>query len=95
MSFTPGPFEICTDDFDNSRYLRRLGAEHGDGFVVERIVAKGIDSPHDASLFATAPELLEALEALVIRSECFGMGESTDEYCAAKAVIAKARGEGV
>lgn len=92
MSFTPGPFEVCTDDFDDSHYLRRLGADRGDGFVVERIVAKGIDSPHDASLFATAPELLEALEL------CFklsGDRMSCTEEVMIRDLIAKARGEGV
>lgn len=61
--FTPGPFEICQDDFDDSYYIRCKGAERHNGFIVERIIAGRIDSKGDADLFAAAPQLYADLQA--------------------------------
>lgn len=42
---------------------------------------------------AQRDELVLALKNLVARAECYGMGDNSEAYAAAQAVLAKARGD--
>ena len=45
------------------------------------------------SLILAAPDLLEALEALLVTAENFGVGPSSDSHAMALHAISKAKGE--
>lgn len=90
---TPGPFEICKDDFDDTYYIRKQGAEKGDGFVVERIVAERIGKKADASLFASAPALLEVCEKILAKLDHPTASVNAFDAEDIRSAIAKARGE--
>ena len=95
---TQGPWEWCGNDLD--------GGKHQEFSVLEVKVscaaycyggmANIAVSVEDAKLIAAAPELLEALEAIVnslSEHDDEGMIEHTDQMQAARAAIAKGRGD--
>lgn len=79
---TKGPW--CVMQYGYEKYS--VNGEHG-------VEICGAWRRQDAQLIAAAPDLLEALESLIEKSECYGLGEECAEYNAAKAAIARARGE--
>lgn len=96
MSFTPGPW------FTTGAMTKYVEAKIGGGLVQE-IAAVGptaADSGYgdqqeaNARLIAAAPELLQALEAMVFAAVVHGY-EADSMVQVARSVIAKARGEGV
>lgn len=74
-------------------------AEHwaGKWYVVDHIdisvASISRDSEANANLIAAAPDLLEALEGLLVTAENFGVGSSSDSHAAAIQAIARAKGE--
>lgn len=95
MSFTPGPW------FTTGTMTKYVEARI-DGGLIQEIAAVGptaADNGYGAQqeangrLIAAAPELLEALEAMIRHSD--KLGRQGDVYRAAKRAITKARGEGV
>lgn len=103
MSFTPGPWKLrsekpqLVETAPKSKMFVLESADENEfniGFA-----CSWIDNPEDANealsnarLLSCAPELLEALETLMAALDPH---DYPDEQNAARAVIAKARGEGV
>lgn len=75
--YTPGPWEL--------RGTRLVTDKHG-VVIAEKIGSNGGGSESNARLIASAPELLEALEALLDDA-------SSKNQKAARDAIAKAKGE--
>ena len=102
MSHTPGPYKINFEDVgDEFACIVPVGLVTISGKNV--IAQNGGLAPHDeewnseellknAHLFAAAPEMLEALEAMVEMVEMNGLGKQYALDLAASA-IRKARGE--
>jgi hypothetical protein len=85
--FTPGPWEVVTPFESDTRYISARALSGG---YVTRIV----HSANDARLIAAAPELYEALAAMVADHKAIQCKQwpSFERACAA---LAKARGETV
>lgn len=93
---TPGPWRFAHDN-DSAPGIAHIyaGAETGNDVLeatnVATLYGQGVDSKSatmaDARLIAAAPELLEALERLVVACEPMGWGCNE-----ARAAIAKATG---
>ena len=86
---TPGPWTYCCDSGHSSKCLR--GVRHSKKAAVHggpdnRTIASHVESYDDARLIAAAPELLEALKALLIHDDI-----ETREH--AREAIAKAEGK--
>jgi hypothetical protein len=81
---TPGPWSICKNHPD------WICAPTG-GYPIAMVPpGQGAGAAANARLIATAPEMLEALEALLAHREC---PVHSPEVKVARAVAAKARGE--
>lgn len=96
---TPGPWTYLPpdDEFENG-HLFSEDKGHG-GFLCAFVA--GIENPADASLIASAPDLLEALQAVVPELEYMAVGmthaawktaEVRKRLDSVRAVIAKATG---
>lgn len=94
MSFTPGPWAIELESESNSIVNRNFD---GDEWCIAEVYRLSEIDLANARLIAAAPELLEALEALTGQLEKHGFAGEwfSTQMAGAKAVIAKARGEGV
>jgi hypothetical protein len=98
--FTPGPWVIdaCEDACGNLTVRRADGTEHGN---TEQEPISTVYSPHDASLIAAAPDLLEALREINAEVTEDNAGLTRYEYeqivltiCdIARTAIAKAEGK--
>ena len=96
---TPGPWVIdaCEDACGNLTVRRADGTEHGN---TEQEPISTVYSPHDASLIAAAPDLLEALREIYAEVTEDNAGLTRDDYESivltirdvASAAIAKAEG---
>ena len=92
MSHTPGPWRIIQPPEEKFRpYGVQMGKEGG--FMVPCFTAN--QSKHNARLIATAPELLEALNDLLIASSPMAKEPQSISKAVKKALsaIAKAKGE--
>lgn len=92
--YTPGPWEVDEDSLRGSSYV----AIHGDGWVefasVVTRMKDGKESPEgraNARLIAAAPDLLEALDALVNMPSDM-TAERVAALDAARKALTKARG---
>lgn len=86
--YTAGPWQHLGDPEDDECRVRQTASvRHGDGFYSEITICDNISSKGNASLIAAAPDLLEALEAVVSVAD-----RATVEFDLARAAIAKARG---
>lgn len=98
---TPGPWEVKPEEVDRP-YIRIRGTQWGGRFKVANVLSPDYDGVHhreadetraNARLIAAAPELLEALQGLLIRvadDEEYGPEHA---ITIARAAIAKATGE--
>ena len=98
---TPGPWEIKPEEVDRP-YIRIRGTRLGGRFKVANVLSPNYDGVHhreadetraNARLIAAAPELLEALQGLLIRvadDEEYGPEHA---ITIARAAINKATGE--
>lgn len=86
MSHTPGPWRRYRDR------TGRVSKIEGRGRRVCTFQPSDLNAEANASLIAAAPEMLEALEAMVEMVEMNGLGKRYALDLAASA-IAKARGE--
>lgn len=90
---SPGPWTLGpADDIDGAQYYRSVSAKTWQNFA--NVVVRMEDDDHDsakglanAALIAAAPDLLEALEAVVAVAD-----RKTDVFNRAHAAIAKAKG---
>lgn len=95
MSFTPGPWDFSWEIQPNG--CPTVGHK---GLMVCMVAHSAKDPEQkqtalaNASLITAAPELLHALEAMVFAAVVHGY-EADSMVPVARAVIAKARGEGV
>lgn len=80
---TPGPWQHGTE---NEGYFIANGELRPD-------IAKAIQSEADANLIAAAPDLLEALEAMVKCSQSLDLHTCANASQKASSAIAKATGE--
>jgi hypothetical protein len=87
---TPGPWVFFDDHPEKVVYHIREKNHLYDIATIYRYESNPIDTLADARLIAAAPELLEALEALLVQVEQYGHKPECD---AARAAIAKAKGE--
>ena len=87
--FTPGPGRVINNGphWNNQRITNWEIAYSQDG----ELVAEHVYEEADAYLMAAAPELYEALEALL--ETCHAEPHGEKERMAARAALAKARGE--
>lgn len=89
---TPGPWDV-----DECRYGFAVYARKSGDAVVKTEDVEGrygaIDNEADARLIAAAPELLEALTEIVAAADGDGWKQLDPSFAAARAAIAKARGE--
>lgn len=103
---TPGPWHVVLSDNATPHILHEHGCDSSDcGDLSSRVcvmpaeIVADYNSLANASLIAAAPELLEALEAVLSAEPADGaylLGETESEraaYANARAAIAKARGE--
>ena len=97
---TLGPWEIKAEEVDK-HYIRIRGTRLGGRFKVANVLTPFYEGVHEreanetranAKLIAAAPELLEALQA-VLSKWTFGPAYNAPEFVAARAAIAKALGE--
>lgn len=89
QKWTPGPWSFVIEDGDNHIYA------HGESIMCDMDYYPWVPgNKNDWSLIAAAPELYEALEN-VLDSWQYGesITEGQDVYNAARAALAKARGE--
>lgn len=115
--WTPGPWEVAQDDFDDSFYVRLRDNPDGIGeYIIAAEIGQptGDDGRADARLIAAAPEMADALrpfasflDALELMSNYPKTGEThvfeshvvgrraltVEDFKAARAALAKARGE--
>lgn len=104
---TPGPWEIKPEEVDKP-YIRIRGTQLGGRFKVANVLSPDYDGVHhceadetraNAQLIAAAPELLEALQNLIVSYDNFRerAGRNGDPenplIIDARAAIAKATGE--
>lgn len=91
---TPGPWEIKKDD-DQWRIRQKGTVKRGPGYTLERPVGEGFNYKLDAQLAASAPDLLEALEAALdgVENNHPLDADITSWQEAARAAIARAKGE--
>lgn len=96
---TPGPWEIKPEEVDRS-YIRIRGTRLGGRFKVANVLSPDYDGVHhreaeetraNSRLIAAAPELLEALEMLVVFTT--PTKRNAAALSKAHAAIAKALGE--
>lgn len=109
IAYTPGPWKIVERETfaDNSVYPRYIvgGPDELDVCYLESLYAANSSTPGsvrreaDARLIAAAPELLDALTALLAEAEAFAKAirpyANSEAIAASRAAIAKAKGESV
>ena len=95
--FTPGPWYVGTGTYEDRNIYSVASVTDDEGFTYQPIVASAEDDgikcwDANARLIAAAPELLEALKWMVLRTEEGGYldGKCLEE---ARAAIARATGE--
>jgi hypothetical protein len=98
-SFTPGPWKATKDRHG----AWQIDAANGSAWIAKTVPMRSLttgmaelDTEDDARLIAAAPDLLEALQNLLIRFQRRRpgvWGESTEPVIAARAAIRKATGE--
>lgn len=96
--YTSGPWKVCDQYTDTKAYP--IGHDNGDGstsiFAECANIGGGVNGGQglaNAHLISAAPELLEALESLVIQLGNQPAGSTVADYCDnARHAIAKARG---
>lgn len=99
MSHTKGPWHMGAGNGEGSIFsdTGRMRYERGTVLYPIATVNRGFDQEEDEAngrLLAAAPELLEALEAIIPWIDQTGIADSDPpQYLAALAAIAKARGE--
>lgn len=88
MKHTPGPWSVnVIGQHWNNKSLKHIEVTFGqDG----ECICDTVYNPSDANLIAAAPDLLEALQAVVRVAD-----RQTDEFDMAHAAISKALGGGV
>lgn len=88
--FTPGPWAINTGAEDDGVYvyIEEIESPHGMVAWARDIGDELVTTEPDAHLIAAAPELYEALECVLRVAD-----RQTVEFDAARAALAKARGE--
>ena len=95
MSHTPGPWKVAENLFGNTasyEVYANVETKSGKGGYTRICQITPRDQKANARLIAAAPELLEALEAMVEMVEMNGLGKRYALDLAASA-IKKARGE--
>ena len=95
MSHTPGPWKVAENLFGNTasyEVYANVETKSGKGGYTRICQITPRDQKANARLIAAAPELLEALEAMVEMVEMNGLGKRYALDLAASA-ITKARGE--
>lgn len=86
---TPGPWQMKKEKGEQEWFVFQKGSmKKLYGGTVRTPVAEEINNKHDANLIAAAPELLEALQAVVSVAD-----RATVEFDMARAAIAKAIGK--
>jgi hypothetical protein len=86
---TPGPWQMKKENGEQEWFVFQKGSmKKLYGGTVRTPVAEEINNKHDANLIAAAPELLEALQAVVSVAD-----RETVEFDMARAAIAKAIGK--
>ena len=95
--FTPGPWYVGTGTYEGRNIYSVASVTDDDGFTYQPIVASAEDDgikcwDANARLIAAAPDLLEALGALLERY-VLAIGNEGIECLKARAAIAKATGE--
>ena len=95
--FTPGPWYVGSGTYEGRNIYSVASVTDDEGFTYQPIVASAEDDGIDcwdanARLIAAAPDLLEALKWMVLRTE---EGGYSDGKCLeeARAAIARATGE--
>jgi len=92
---TKGPWTYSTDEYGDEHVRSADGDE-----IIRGTVEGGIAiwNVHDAQAIALLPELIEALEAVMVHAErVFDRSEMSDEGAAlttARFILARVRGEG-
>ncbi|WP_233979610.1 hypothetical protein [Pectobacterium versatile] len=89
---TLGPWEVMQDD-DELRVIQSNSMEYGDTWRSYTPICSEISSDGNANLIAAAPDLLEALEAIIYEGGTLAYSSSHPVAIAAVAAIAKAKGE--
>jgi len=95
MAHTPGPWKVAENLFGNTasyEVYANVETKSGKGGYTRICQITPRDQKANARLIAAAPELLEALEAMVEMVEMNGLGKRYALDLAASA-ITKARGE--
>ncbi|HBC2003292.1 TPA: hypothetical protein ACHT5R_005145 [Citrobacter freundii] len=86
---TPGPWEMKKEKGEPEWFVFQKGSMKKMCFgTIRTPVAEEINNKHDAKLISAAPELLEALQAVVRVAD-----RQTDEFDMARSAIAKALGK--
>ncbi|HCL5268787.1 TPA: hypothetical protein N2G33_000882 [Salmonella enterica] len=86
---TPGPWEMKKEKGEPEWFVFQKGSmKKMWGGTIRTPVAEEINNKHDAKLISAAPELLEALQAVVRVAD-----RQTDEFDMARAAITKALGK--
>jgi hypothetical protein len=91
---TPGPWEVYDGHDGHFGKMRESYITHDNGtdtarITVARMIDCGYDNSADARLIAAAPDLLEALKAVLGSAK---VGGTTEERAEAYRAIAKAEG---
>lgn len=86
---TPGPWEMKKEKGEPEWFVFQKGSmKKMCGGTIWTPVAEGINNKHDGNLISAAPELLEALQAVVRVAD-----RQTDEFDMARSAIDKALGK--
>lgn len=99
---TPGPWEFIGDpDEGECRIRQSSSVKRGNGYISEITICENIQTKANASLIASVPDLLKALEGMLDRYaglvNCGDCGswdpEAEAEVIAARKAIDRAKGE--
>lgn len=97
---TPAPWHVCTGNHETFGNVLNIAAQEGDVpaiCVISNVEDATEEDRANARLIAAAPDLLEALKAMLDAEPGYGWGGSSEAEIAAqelaRAAIAKATGE--
>lgn len=88
---TPGPWKVVKDDFLGIRIKQSDGGDIRSIAEILKHPPGGVLGENNARLIAAAPDLLEALKAVL--NNCLDSQSLADAYKQARAAIAKAEGQ--